>query len=182
MIGDPNQGAPRTMGQTVGVRGASFCLGFLRRNAYPLAVLLLLPQAFCWMYFFPDMLTRHCPLSMAKAVFLLGLCVTRLSAPLVLLALWLGQQAFRRGWKIRWIVFGVILFFCVFLALWNGLIWPTFGWLRSLLPIALCAFLLSLYPLAQREFAWESGSWFHRRKSARLEGVDGEATNADVQK
>lgn len=113
-------------------------------------VTLLAPQLFVLIYFFPNFFRRFHALGLVRAVLAHALTVSWVSAPLVALLVLAYGRLIQR--ETRW---HLVLGFCVmagylWLAAWNLLVYPTYGYGRAGLPIL-------LFGLGMAGVAWARG-------------------------
>lgn len=104
-----------------------------------LAVILLLPQAFVFLYYFRYFFLGENGLGLLKTLAVYALTVSWVSAPYLVL-LCVAVKALLT-FKVRWYV---TLLICVaagygWVAAWNVCVFPVFSYLWSLLPILLCS-------------------------------------------
>ena len=141
-------------GKKPGPFGVYFCLSWLllkiRPWLYPAVMVFLLPQVFLVGYFFPDLLTRHDPFTFLKAMFTYGLTVVWVSFPYFSVTAYALARAVRGGVRARFVLAATATAWTVWIILWNLLVYPSFGVVRSIFPVLLCTFLAVAYPLTRR--------------------------------
>lgn len=103
-----------------------------------LAVILFVPQAFLFFYFFPFLFVGGNPLGLLKSMALFALTMSWVSAPFLLLATALVNALIQA--RVRWFV---TLPLCVgasylWLVAWNLLVYDSIAYGRALLPVLLC--------------------------------------------
>ena len=104
-----------------------------------LLIILLLPQAFVLLYFFPHFFTGGNQLGLLKALSLYALTISWVSAPVLALLTVLVKVLI--GSRARWFV---ILPLCiaagyVWVAAWNLLVYDVFAYLKASVPVLLCS-------------------------------------------
>ncbi len=113
-----------------------------------LLVLLLLPQLFVISYWFGFFFRGPEPVNLIKTVVVYGFSISRVSAPFIILITVLVRYALK--FHVRWF----ILFPCclasgyMWLAAWNGFVYPMFSYTRAIVPILLCSVGSTAYALA----------------------------------
>ena len=129
---------------------------------YPACAVFLLPQVFLTGYFLPDLLTRHDPVTFWKSVFAYGLTMVWVSLPYFSLTAYALTRAVREGVRARFVLLAAALAWTAWVVLWDLLVYPSFGALRSIFPVCLCTFLSVAFPLIRR---------FYLTSVRELEGV-----------
>lgn len=112
------------------------------------AVVLLLPQAFVFMYYFRYAFIGSNWAGLCKALSLYGLSISWVSAPF-LVALTLAVRAMI-GARVRWwktLGAGVAMGF-LWVAAWNLLVAPSFAYATAALPVLLCSLATAGYAQA----------------------------------
>jgi hypothetical protein len=106
--------------------------------ANALTVVLLVPQAFVFFYYFPFLFVGSNPLGLLKAAALYALTVSWVSAPFLLLATALVKGLVQA--RARWFVTLPLCVAAGYLGLiaWNLLVYAIFDYGRALLPVVLC--------------------------------------------
>ncbi len=123
---------------------------WLRKGLEILAVVLLLPQVFVFLYFFRYYFAGGNVLGLLKNTAVYALTISWVSAPF-LVALAVAVKALINA-KARW---AVTLLLCVatgygWVAAWNLLVYPMFSYFWSTLPILLCSVGFTGYAAARR--------------------------------
>ena len=104
-----------------------------------LLVILLVPQAFVFLYHFPHIFHGGSLLGLLKALSLYALSISWVSAPFLAVLTLLVRTLIAS--RVRWYV---MLPSCIgagylWLALWNQFVYSDFSYLRAALPILLCS-------------------------------------------
>ena len=112
-------------------------------------IVLLVPQAFVFTYYFPLLFAGGNVLGLLKTLFLYALTISWVSAPfLALLTLLIRALV---GVRVRWFV---TLPLCIgagflWLAAWNALVYDAFAYGRAALPVLLCSVVTAGYAQAR---------------------------------
>ena len=137
-----------------GPSGVRFLLSRLLSKSrpwlYPAAMAFCLPQVFLAGYFLPDLLTRHDPVTFWKAAFAYGLTLVWVSLPYFSLAAYALARAVRGGVRARYVFSAAFAAWAAWVVLWNLLVYPSFGFARSIFPVVLCTVLSVAFPLVRR--------------------------------
>lgn len=113
---------------------------------------LLAPQVFTLSYHMGYLFRGSHKWMLLKSLLLLGLAISRVTAPLLALVFFGASAQLERGMK--WPVF-LLLSLVVgsgFPLLWNAVVFPSFDLLKALLPMVLTVLLCGGYALARREY------------------------------
>jgi hypothetical protein len=124
-------------------------------------IVFLLPQAFVYFYYFPMLFHTGSTIpGFIRVLSKYALTISWVSAPILTL-LYIGFCLGLRR-KIKW---WALLIICIvigftWILIWNLLVYPTFGLLRSIIPLSLCSIVSCGYAIgndfAQRDSALQS--------------------------
>lgn len=122
---------------------------WLRNGLEILAVILLLPQVFVFLYFFRYFFAGTNSLALLKTIAVYALTISWVSAPF-LVVLTIAIKTLIQV-RVRWYM---TLFFCVaagyaWVAAWNLLVYHVFSYFWSTLPILLCSIGFAGYAAAR---------------------------------
>lgn len=122
---------------------------WLRRGLELVSVILLVPQAFIFCYYFSLFFSGRNRWALAQSLSRLALSISWVSAPvfvLVVVTVWalMGRHVRRSLTFLFCLVAGY-----AWIALWNLLVFKTFSYGRSAIPVFLCSLCTAGYALAR---------------------------------